>query len=199
MFNLISSTNITYLNIIFACITLFFYVWSKKLRRPYILWYVINIPSIFLHELAHFVVGLILGGRPVRFFSFTFEASKGSILLGTTVFSNINSFNALPIGIAPSIYWIILVFLLLKVDLTKYWGLMMFVSFYLLKAGKPSRADLKIAFNLASVLIWSFLIIFILVLVYSLKSLHFSDKSFDKSFLDNLLNLFKNFLNFLFP
>jgi len=199
MFNLISSTNITYLNIIFACITLFFCIWSKKLRRPYILWYVVNIPSIFLHELAHFVVGLILGGRPVRFFSFTFEASKGSILLGTTVFSNINSFNALPIGIAPSIYWIILVFLFLKIDLTKYWGLMMFVSFYLLKAGKPSRTDLKIAFNLASVLIWSFLTIFVLVLVYSLKSLHFPDKSFDKSFLDNLLNLFKNFLNFLFP
>lgn len=60
----------------------------------------VNGIGVFLHEVAHFMVALFLGGRPVRFSVWPKRTASG-YLFGSVTCTRINPFNALPIGLAP--------------------------------------------------------------------------------------------------
>ncbi len=60
----------------------------------------VNFVGVVLHELAHYLVALLLGGRPTRF-SVWPKRSGGGYLFGQVVCGRVTAFNALPIGLAP--------------------------------------------------------------------------------------------------
>lgn len=64
--------------------------------------------SVFFHELAHYLVSLLMGGKPTRMTIIPIKneiEENGRVYhkweLGNVVSTDVNFFNALPIGIAP--------------------------------------------------------------------------------------------------
>ncbi|MBF0419473.1 MAG: hypothetical protein HQL78_04840 [Magnetococcales bacterium] len=60
----------------------------------------VNFIGVVLHEVAHFIVAWLLGGRPTRF-SVWPQRTVDGFLFGHVVCARMNTFNALPIGLAP--------------------------------------------------------------------------------------------------
>lgn len=60
----------------------------------------VNLVGTFLHELAHFVVGLLLMARPVSFSIFP-KKTEGGYTLGTVSFTNLTWWNTAPVAMAP--------------------------------------------------------------------------------------------------
>lgn len=61
----------------------------------------VNIPGTFLHETAHFTVGLLLNARPTSFTLVPKRASDGGYTTGSVGFKNLRFYNALPSAMAP--------------------------------------------------------------------------------------------------
>ncbi len=116
-------------------------------------WYLIKFPVCFLHELSHFLVALLLGGRP-RFPSFILKFQGREVIPGTVRCERTGTFNALPIGLAPLLLWLIPIYLLKRgID-----PLVAFIlSTYLSPEGLPSGQDLKVALLSKSALLWGLL------------------------------------------
>ena len=60
----------------------------------------VNIPGTFLHETAHFTVGLLLNAKPTSFSLFPVKQGDAYVT-GSVGFSNLHFYNALPSAIAP--------------------------------------------------------------------------------------------------
>lgn len=60
----------------------------------------INIPGTILHELMHFVVGLIFNACPKNF-SIIPKKGNGGYVMGSVCFANIKFYNAIPAAMAP--------------------------------------------------------------------------------------------------
>lgn len=60
----------------------------------------INIPGTILHELMHFLVGLILNARPCNFNIIPQRKSDGYVM-GSVGFRNVTFYNAIPSALAP--------------------------------------------------------------------------------------------------
>ena len=58
------------------------------------------LPGILIHELSHLIVGFLLNAKPVNFSIIPNKKQKSA---GHVVFENITFYNALPVGIAPTI------------------------------------------------------------------------------------------------
>jgi hypothetical protein len=122
---------------------------------------VFNLMGTFLHELAHFVVALILNGRPVGFSLLPKRYGTGWIL-GSVEVSNARWYNALPIAMAPlSLFlgayfldvWYNSMFIVKTLwrDLTY-----LMVLVILVENAIPSIQDFKVAFsNIFGVLFFS--------------------------------------------
>ena len=63
---------------------------------------VLVLPGTIVHELSHFIVGLILGGMP-SWLSVWPKFDENGSRYGYVEFRNINWFNAAPIGLSPLI------------------------------------------------------------------------------------------------
>jgi len=61
---------------------------------------IVSLPGTWLHELAHWFVGLILGARPVSF-SLWPKKDGNSWVLGSVGFERLNIWNAAPVTLAP--------------------------------------------------------------------------------------------------
>lgn len=61
----------------------------------------VNIPGTFLHETAHFIVGLFLNARPTSFNLFPKRSADGGYVMGNVGFKNLRFYNALPSAMAP--------------------------------------------------------------------------------------------------
>ncbi len=61
----------------------------------------VNIPGTILHELMHFVVGLILNAHPCNFTIFPRRGDDGNYVMGSVGFRNITFYNAVPASMAP--------------------------------------------------------------------------------------------------
>lgn len=61
---------------------------------------IVNVFGTFLHETAHYLVGLILLARPVSFSVFPKKTAAG-YTLGTVQFVNLTWWNAIPVAMAP--------------------------------------------------------------------------------------------------
>lgn len=71
-----------------------------KARRSFWLCALLALPGTVCHELSHWAVGRLLGGRPVRFTVIPRREGRG-FTLGAVAFANLRWYNAFFIGLAP--------------------------------------------------------------------------------------------------
>lgn len=60
----------------------------------------VNLPGTILHELAHFIVGLLMNAQPVRFSIFPKKVGTYYVT-GNVDFRNMKFYNAFPVSMAP--------------------------------------------------------------------------------------------------
>ena len=82
------------------CLLILIRLFSRILSSGNIVFFLVNLPGTIVHELSHFIVGLILIGKPVKFTVIPKKTENGYIM-GSVSFTNITTINALPIGLAP--------------------------------------------------------------------------------------------------
>jgi len=97
IWNLNQNTQIFLLTI---CILILIRIFSRILSSGNIIFFLISLPGTIVHELSHFVIGLILLGKPVNFTVIPKKSENGYIM-GSVGFANITTINAFPIGLAP--------------------------------------------------------------------------------------------------
>lgn len=124
-------------------------VLMRLVRRSFWAFSLLALPGTVCHELCHWIMGHLLGGRPVRFTVVPRREGRGYVL-GAVAMANLRWYNAFFIGLAP--------LLLLPVA----WGLfrwrlagaptlgwpeaaLVFLLANLLGAALPSGQDLRIA------------------------------------------------------
>jgi len=147
---------------------------TNLLNRNKYLFYIFKLPGTIAHELAHFIVGLILLGKPTSF-SVIPKEEKDKIVLGSVDFKNIMAINAIPIAFAP-ILLLPLFFILSEIFvslLTRDLMLSEYIYLYaigfgvilssVLSSSIPSGQDFKVAFsNIKGVIFYSLVSIFTL-------------------------------------
>mgnify|MGYP003507965577 FL=1 len=85
---------------IYIGVVLGFVLLLYLLRRSVLLMSLAAFPGTFLHELLHFIVGLLLLGRPSGFSVIPRRVSHGYVL-GSVRFANVRWYNGCFIGLAP--------------------------------------------------------------------------------------------------
>jgi hypothetical protein len=112
----------------------------------------INLFGTFFHELAHYVIGLILYAKPTGFSIWPKAQAGGGFVLGSVSFGNLRFFNTLPTAIAP----LLLIILAYYVDIHFFatfdetiatYILYIFTIVILLENSIPSTTDIRVAFN----------------------------------------------------
>jgi len=76
-----------------------FYNIAKKIKKKF-LFFIFVLPGTIMHELSHFIVGLVLNGKPTSF-SLIPKKEKNGYTLGSVGFKNITFYNSIFIGLAP--------------------------------------------------------------------------------------------------
>jgi hypothetical protein len=115
---------------------------------------IVALPGTFAHELAHFVVALVLGAKP-SFPSMIPTRTQRGWRLGSVAF-RVGYVRALPIALAPlllaplALWWV--VWLMHPASWPLY-GLHVWIVAALLTASLPSTTDLKLALPALSVVI----------------------------------------------
>ena len=132
--------------------TFFAWIVNALLQRVSNFWFysIISLPGTFLHELAHFIVGFVLGARPTSFSIFP-KKTETHWVFGSVGFYNINSFNALPTTMAPLLILLFpsAVFMFIDFnDLEWYMLLVTFIGIALIShSAIPSGQDFKVLFS----------------------------------------------------
>src|SRR6266540_330209 len=118
-----------------------------------------NLAGVILHELAHLLVGIILGAEP-KGMTFIPHREGNRWRLGSVSFSRITALNAVPVALAPlglagiaylvATNWLAWFGASLTTTLTLY-----ATCFILLYNALPSRQDLRVACNWKSTLLYS--------------------------------------------
>lgn len=128
----------------------------------------VNIPGTFLHESAHFLVGLILNAYPTRFDLFP-KKSGDSYVMGSVGFRNIQFYNAVPAALAPLLlliagyYFNVWFFENVEITYISYIGYV-FLQTVIIENAVPSTTDFKVAFSYPlSVLLYGALFVFAMI------------------------------------
>jgi hypothetical protein len=125
--------------------------------RNYILYSIFNLPGTILHELMHFLVGLILFATP-KGFSLIPKRIGDSITMGSVSFVGLTIFNRIPTAMAPLLllpisllimeyFSTILIGLepnLKSILLSLFFGYILYVTII---SSIPSITDFKVAFQ----------------------------------------------------
>lgn len=62
----------------------------------------VNIPGTFLHELMHYLVGLLMNAQPSAIYTvFPRRDMEGNYVMGSVGFRNVTFYNAVPASMAP--------------------------------------------------------------------------------------------------
>jgi hypothetical protein len=72
----------------------------NQARRSFWLFSLLVLPGTFCHELCHWLMAKLLGGRPMRFTVFPRRAGRGFVL-GSVTLANLRWYNGFFIGTAP--------------------------------------------------------------------------------------------------
>jgi len=132
-----------YISLVLSFVVGFF---LKKYSNFFYFLYIL--PGTILHELSHFVVGLLFLANP-NFFSLVPKKEGDSWTLGSVSFSNTKFFNAIPVALAP-ILLIFFAFITYKNSLTLsiFEQLLSgFLIFQLINSSIPSSQDFNVAFS----------------------------------------------------
>ncbi len=118
-----------------------------------------QLPGVTLHELAHFLIGILFRADPTSFNLIPERRSDGRWTLGSVAFRRVTGFNAVPIAFAP------LSLIPLAYFSYRYWfswlpltftnTLLLYATLFLLIYNAlPSRQDVRVACNWRSVLLY---------------------------------------------
>ncbi|MBF0177426.1 MAG: hypothetical protein HQL63_11360 [Magnetococcales bacterium] len=111
----------------------------------------VNLFGTLLHELAHYLVGLLLLAKPSRISLWPQQTPNG-LTLGSVTFSNLRFFNTIPTALAPMLlfylaYQVDQRFFSLLPDTTPNFLLYLLSMTLLLENAIPSTTDIKVAFG----------------------------------------------------
>lgn len=128
----------------------------------------VNIPGTFLHEMSHFIVGLLLNAHPTRFDLFP-KKQGDSYVMGSVSFRNTKFYNALPAALAPLLLLIVgyyfnrWFFLNVEVTYISY-ILYILLQTVIIENAVPSSQDFKVAFSYPlGLLLYGALLVFAVV------------------------------------
>ncbi|MDZ4074406.1 MAG: hypothetical protein U1E04_06620 [Hylemonella sp.] len=76
-------------------LTLSFLIPSPPVRAIFVL------PGTFVHEMLHFLVGLVLNAKPVSFSVWPRKSGSSTWTMGSVGFSNVRWYNGAAVGLAP--------------------------------------------------------------------------------------------------
>jgi len=121
----------------------------NQARRSFWLFSLLVLPGTFCHELCHWILGHLLGGRPTHFTILPKREGRGWVL-GSVGLGNLRWHNAFFIGLAPLLLLPLAYGLLLwRLGGTSRFGWaeagMIFLLANLVFGAIPSKQDLKIA------------------------------------------------------
>ncbi|MBF0455002.1 MAG: hypothetical protein HQL72_09355 [Magnetococcales bacterium] len=111
-----------------------------------------NLLGTFFHELAHYMVGLLLGAKPSGFSLWPKPHREGGVVLGSVTFANLRFYNTLPTALAPLLLFILAYLANIRLfspqdeSLFSY-TLSLFIIVILLENAIPSTTDIKVAFR----------------------------------------------------
>ncbi len=112
----------------------------------------VNLVGTFFHELAHYLVGLLLYAKPSGFSIWPKSQPGGGLVLGSVTFTNLRFFNTLPTAIAPLLliglaYYVDMHFFSTLDETTATFIIYIFIMVILLENSIPSTTDIRVAFN----------------------------------------------------
>lgn len=174
---LLNNINIWHLTIVdFAFIGLFFKLRERFMNSIMGVW-IFYFLGTFLHEMAHFLVALVLGAKPKFPFLFPKKDFDGSTILGRVETASVKWYNGFPIAIAPLSLFVV-AFILQRYYFSYFDFSFLSTLFYfyllivLIDSAIPSSQDIRIAvsgLNLLGGSIWILTAFFI----YKSRAIHF--------------------------
>lgn len=111
---------------------------------------VVGLAGTAAHEASHFIVGALLGARPVSVGLFPKQTPNGWVL-GSVTFENMTLWNAAPVALAPLLLWGVGAWIGLSPLLDAWstswlqWLVWSYLCATCLQAGWPSLTDWKLA------------------------------------------------------
>jgi len=169
IFNDTSNENLIILLILISSSVFFFILSKTKVGRSTFLFF-FTFPGTIIHEFLHFLLGILFLAQPASFSLFPKREDNGWTL-GSVEFYNINSFNAIPIAMAPLLAPILLLisfpyiyeYISMQENsilLTTTYG---FVLISILSECIPSSQDFKVMFSKPFGFIFYFVIGYVLI------------------------------------
>jgi len=129
----------------------------------------VNIPGTILHEMMHYIVGLVLNARPCNFTIFPRKSPDGYYVMGSVGFRNVTFYNAVPSAMAPLLLLVIGFYLnryylpLMRPTMLNY-VLYVLLQTIIIENAMPSGADFRVAgMYLKGILLYGFLLVALLV------------------------------------
>jgi hypothetical protein len=132
---------------------------QKTKKQGIVIMTAMSLPGVILHEAIHALAGFLLFAN-IKGFSFIPKYNgDGYWTMGSVSFSRLNAFNAVPVGLAP--LTLVGVALIVYLNWTAFFtpsffsilGLY-FTVFILIYESIPSSQDIKMAFNIKSILLY---------------------------------------------
>lgn len=110
----------------------------------------VNIPGTILHEMMHFIVGLVLNASPCNFTVFPKKDEEGNYVMGSVGFRNVTFYNAVPAAMAPLLllpigFYINRYLLPLMPPTFINYVLYVLLQTIIIENAMPSRADFHVA------------------------------------------------------
>lgn len=127
-------------------------VLMDRLKHRFLAFAICALPGTFFHELSHFLVAAVTGGRPSSF-SVIPRRVEGGYVLGQVGFRNPRAYNILPIGLSPLLllplaYWLYRWIAFNHASLPAWLiGLCLFATGSLIHGALPSGADLRLVWR----------------------------------------------------
>ena len=145
-----TDSNIATLFIIAASVVILRFKYT--LQQGLISTWLVNILFTVLHELAHAIIGFLTGAKPYSIGIFPRKNVDGSYTLGTTSFTNVTFYNALPTALAPLLLLVLAYYSETIVGKYIPAGIPGFIAIIALKImlidnSIPSPTDLRVAFS----------------------------------------------------
>jgi len=118
-----------------------------------------QLPGVVLHELAHFLIGILFRAEPSSFSLIPIRRDVGRWTLGSVTFRRVTAFNAVPIAFAP------LGLIPFAYHVYRYWftwlpltlpnTLLLYATLFLLAYNAlPSLQDVRVACNWKSIFLY---------------------------------------------
>ena len=124
----------------------------------------VNIPGTILHEMMHYIVGLVLNARPCNFTIFPRKSPDGYYVMGSVGFRNVTFYNAVPSAMAPLLLLVIGFYLPLMRPTMLNYVLYVLLQTIIIENAMPSGADFRVAgMYLKGILLYGFLLVALLV------------------------------------